>query len=58
MLYREEYCRDEDGSLFLNNTVILNTYAAETGSDRVIASGKKAWEDVGTKEYQEAAGEK
>lgn len=58
VLYREEYCRDEDGSLFLNNTVILNTYAAETGSDRVIASGKKAWEDVGTKEYQEAAGEK
>ena len=57
VLYRECYREDTDGRLTLENTVILDMYAVETASGRVIASGRKAWEDPGTQAYREATGE-
>lgn len=37
--------------------VIENMYAVEIDTGKVIASDKKAWSDVGTKEYRELTGE-
>lgn len=45
----------EDGSEI--TTVIDNTYAVIISTGEVVASGKKRWEDIGTEEYREAAGE-
>lgn len=39
------------------NTAIINMYAVNMKTREVITSGKKAWADVGTKEYREATGE-
>ena len=47
---------NEDGDEL--STGIENTYAVNMSTGEVTPSGKKAWADVGTKEYQEAAGEK
>ena len=47
---------DEYGSEY--TTAIRNTYAVNRSTGEVTASGKRAWEDVGSQEYQEAAGEK
>ncbi len=47
---------NEDGTEYA--AAIRNTYAVNMETGTVIPSGKQAWEDVGTKEYQAAAGEK
>ena len=47
---------DENGSEY--TTAIRNTYAVNRSTGEATASGKRAWEDVGSQEYQEAAGEK
>ena len=46
--------RSVEGS---DNEVIEDMYAVETATGKVVASGKKAWSDVGTKEYREMTGE-
>lgn len=46
--------RSVEGS---DNEVIVDMYAVETATGKVVASGKKAWSDVGTKEYREMTGE-
>lgn len=40
-----------------DNDVIVDMYAVETATGKVAASGRKAWSDVGTKEYREMTGE-
>lgn len=52
--YEEHY--DENGN-WIDNTSIKNYYAVVKSSGQVIASGKTAWADVGTKEYRQATGE-
>lgn len=39
-------------------TIICNTYAVNMKSGEVTPSGKQAWTDIGTQEYQKATGEK
>ncbi len=39
------------------NTNILDTYAYIHNDGSVVSSGKKHWQDTGSKEYQDAAGE-
>lgn len=46
--------RSVEGS---DNEVIVDMYAVETATGKVVASGKRAWSDVGTKEYREMTGE-
>ena len=46
--------RSVEGS---DNEAIVDMYAVETATGKVVASGKKAWGDVGTKEYREMTGE-
>lgn len=46
--------RSVEGS---DNEVIVDMYAVETATGKVAASGRKAWSDVGTKEYREMTGE-
>lgn len=40
-----------------DNEAIVDMYAVETATGKVVASGRKAWSDVGTKEYREMTGE-
>lgn len=40
-----------------DNETIVDMYAVETATGKVVASGKKAWSDVGTEEYREMTGE-
>ena len=35
-----------------SNDVIVDMYAVEQETKKVIASGKRRWSDVGTKEYR------
>lgn len=44
-----------DGSA--GNTAIVNFYAVEKSSGKVVIGNKKAWDEVGTKEYREITGE-
>lgn len=46
--------RSVEGS---DNEAIVDMYAVETATGKVVVSGKKAWSDVGTKEYREMTGE-
>lgn len=46
--------RTAEGS---ENEAIVDMYAVETVTGKVVASGKKAWSDVGTKAYREMTGE-
>lgn len=46
--------RSVEGS---DNEVIMDMYAVETATGKVVASGRKAWSDVGTEEYREITGE-
>lgn len=39
------------------NEAIVDMYAVETATGKVVASGRKAWSDVGTEEYREITGE-
>lgn len=57
VLYKEHYT-EERGNLSSNDaTAILDMYAVEVGTGKVVASGKQAWSDVGTAEYRELTGE-
>lgn len=40
-----------------SNDVIVDMYAVEQETKKVIASGKRRWSDVGTKEYRKLTGE-
>ena len=40
-----------------DNEAIVDMYAVETATGKVVASGRKAWSDVGMKEYREMTGE-
>lgn len=46
--------RSVEGS---DNEAIMEMYAVETATGKVVASGRKAWSDVGTEEYREITGE-
>ena len=46
--------RSVEGS---DNEAIVDMYAVETATGKVVASGRKAWSDVGTKEDREMTGE-
>lgn len=46
--------RSAEGS---DNEVIMDMYAVETATGKVVVSGRKAWSDVGTEEYREITGE-
>ena len=46
--------RSVEGS---DNEAIVDMYAVETSNGKVVASGRKAWSDVGTREYREMTGE-
>lgn len=46
--------RSVEGS---DDEAIVDMYAVETATGKVAASGRKAWSDVGTKEYREMTGE-
>ena len=46
--------RSVEGS---DNEAIVDMYAVENATGKVVASGKKTWSDVGTKEYREMTGE-
>ena len=48
------YGEDESSG---ETTHILEMYAVEIESERVISSGKRAWSDVGSEEYRRATGE-
>lgn len=47
---------DENGTEC--GTTICNTYAVDMKTGEVTPSGKQAWADIGTPEYQDATGEK
>lgn len=54
-VYYETYY-NEDGTEYA--TAIRNIYAVDMETGAVIPSGKEAWADIGTAEYQTATGEK
>lgn len=53
VFYKEHYT--EEGTN--DSTVILDMYAVEKSTGKVIAADKQAWSDVGTREYRKATGE-
>ncbi len=54
VLYRSE--KNSDGSYDFLNTNILDMYAYSIDDGRVVASGRTAWSDIGTQEYQDITG--
>ena len=40
-----------------DNEAIVDMYAVENDTGKVVVSGRKTWSDVGTKEYREMTGE-
>lgn len=57
VLYREHYTEGQDGGRDLTGTAILDIYAVEISTEKVISSGRTAWSDPGTPEYREMTGE-
>lgn len=57
VLYKEHYTENADGSSTNDTTAILDMYAVETATGKVVASGRQAWNDVGSAEYREITGE-
>lgn len=53
VLYKEHYTKEDVN----DGTAILDMYAVEIATGKVIVADRQAWSDVGTKEYQEATGE-
>ena len=49
VLYRSAQGTDDE--------VIVDMYAVETNTGKVVVSGKKTWSDVGTAQYREITGE-
>ncbi|MBP3352856.1 MAG: hypothetical protein J6L65_10685 [Lachnospiraceae bacterium] len=53
VFYKEHYT--EEGTN--DSTTILDMYAVEKSTGKVIAADKQSWSDVGTQEYRKATGE-
>lgn len=53
VLYKEHYTEEDVN----DGTAILDMYAVEIDTGKVIVADKQAWSDVGTKEYRETTGE-
>ncbi len=56
VLYKEHYA-EEGGMGQSDATAILNMYAVEVDTGKVVAADKHSWSDVGTREYRELTGE-
>lgn len=54
----KDYMKTEGTETYVYTTAILNMYAVNMVTGEVTASGKTAWDQVGSKEYQEVTGEK
>ncbi len=57
VLYKEHYVEDESGINLNDTTEIVDMYAVETATGKVIVADKQAWSDLGTEEYRELTGE-
>jgi hypothetical protein len=53
VFYKEHYT--EEGTN--DSTAILDMYAVEKSTGKVITADKQSWSDVGTQEYRNATGE-
>lgn len=53
VFYREHYTEEEIN----DTTAILDMYAVEKSTGKVIAAAKQSWSDAGTQEYRKATGE-
>lgn len=56
VLYKEHYV-EESGNILNDTTEIVDMYALETATGKVIVADKQAWSDLGTKEFRELTGE-
>lgn len=57
VLYKEHYA-EEDGGMGQNDgTAILDMYAVEVDTGKVVVADKQSWSDVGAGEYRELTGE-
>lgn len=57
VLYKEHYTGEMGDMSSNDTTAILDMYAVEIGTGKVVAADKQSWSDVGTKEYRELTGE-
>ncbi len=57
VLYRDHLELDASGGRTVIYTEIVDMYAAETETGKVVLSGKKIWSDPGTEEYRQLTGE-
>lgn len=56
VLYKE-YQRESETGHVTGNPAIVNFYAVDTETGRVIAADKTGWAELGCEEYREATGE-
>lgn len=54
VLYKEHYEKNGEGT---ESTIILNFYAVENATGKVVAGDKTAWAETSSKEYRELTGE-
>lgn len=57
VLYKEHYVEDESGDIVNDITEIIDMYAVETATGKVVVANKQAWNDLGLEEYRELIGE-
>ena len=58
VLYKEHYTEpDSTGKREMDDTAIVDMFAVENATGRVIVAGKQSWGDSGSEEYREATGE-
>lgn len=57
VLYKEHYTEEESGMSQGDGAAILDMYAVEVDTGKVVAADKQSWSDVGTREYRELTGE-
>lgn len=57
VLYKEHSAENADGTTTNDTTEILDMYAVEVSSGKVVSADKQSWDDIGTKEYRELTGE-
>lgn len=57
VLYKEHYVEDDFGNSVNDTTEIIDMYAVETATGKVVAANKQTWSDLGTEEYRELTGE-
>lgn len=53
----KDYMKTEGNETYVYTTAILNIYAVNMVTGEITAAGKTAWDQVGSKEYQEMTGE-